>query len=358
MDKFDNRLIKKFFQNTCTPEEAAIVLEWFETLEGKKFLEHKLDTDIEKIKKTNLHLADPDLDSEKIYRSIQEDFRSADTDFSARKTFLKPLWRVAAVLLIGLVGSVFYYNMYYEKTESSSVANAELKYFETNNNQQKKLTLVDGTKIKLNSNSQIWISSDFMQDSRVVRMEGEAFFDVASNTEKPFIINTDKASIKVLGTAFNVKSGVTKEELQVAVVEGNVSVSSTGAEEDKNSVILAGGQFGFLDNGEFGVENFGVENYLSWMKGRLVFEDLSLGQVCTQLSRIYEIDCKVMNESISDLKLSTNVSSVSSLEKVLSVISLSLDISYKKNSNQVLWFDKKIIESKRVEPKDVKRENE
>ena len=175
-------------------------------------------------------------------------------------------------------------------------------------------------------------------------MEGEAYFDVAHNPEKPFIIKTDRASIEVLGTAFNVKSAPSNENVQVAVVEGTVSVSSTREEEKNNSVVLAKGQFGFLGDGEFSVENFGIENYLAWMKGRLVFENLTLSQVCTQLTRLYDIDCKVEDSSIKDLNLTTNISSVSSFEKVLSVISLSLNINYKKSNNQVIWYDKKMME--------------
>ncbi|MFH5834270.1 FecR family protein [Halalkalibaculum sp. DA384] len=342
MKNIDRKLIEKYFKDSCTREEAEQVLEWFNTKEGRRYLTEKLDADIRKLEETDLHLVHSELDSESIFKSIQQK-KSSSQDLGLKKDkILSPIWRVAVILLIGLVGSLFFYSNYYEVPQTEDEANPT--YYETLDNQQKQLTLSDGTQIRLNSNSKIWIPDRLSGNVREVRMTGEAYFDVAPNPDRPFVIHTKQTSIRVLGTAFNVKSLSTSKNVQVAVVEGEVSVSSSEKKKE-NSVLLGKGQFGYLEEGEFSVENFGIENYLYWMKGRLVFENLNLDQVCTQLSRLYEVSCQIEDEALRNLKLSTNVSSASSLEKVLSVISLSLDVNYRKSNHGIVWYDKQKLES-------------
>lgn len=332
------RIVEKFFKNTCTAGEAKRVLEWLDTPEGQKYLDGRLDSEIEQVSGANIQPADIDLDSEKLFGSIQEKLKSTPGKNARRRRHfdLTPVLRMAAVLLLGFTGSLFYYFNYYEAPESEQIVNSAPKHYVTGEDQQRELTLTDGTKIRLNSNSQVWIP-ERAGDTREVRMEGEAYFDVTRNPEKPFIIHTDNASIQVLGTAFNVKSSPSKSSVQVAVVEGSVSFSSSAEQTTEESVILEKGQFGYLNEDKITIEEFGVENYLAWMRGRLVFEDLALSQVCVQLTRLYDVQCGFDDEALKELLLSTNISD-DSFEKVLSVISLSLDISYRKDGSKITWF--------------------
>ncbi|MEX2565274.1 MAG: DUF4974 domain-containing protein, partial [Cyclobacteriaceae bacterium] len=106
--------------------------------------------------------------------------------------------------------------------------------------------------------------------------------------------------------------------------------------------VLKKGQFGFLDVNErtISVDDYAIENYLAWRTGRLIFEDLTLAQVCTQLNRLYEIQCSFEKEAIRDLRLTANFSN-DSLEKTLSVISLSLKIDYTEEGSRVHWRENK-----------------
>jgi transmembrane sensor len=86
------------------------------------------------------------------------------------------------------------------------------------------------------------------------------------------------------------------------------------------------------------VDDFAVENYLAWISGRLVFEDLSLDKVCLQLNRLYEVNCTFENESLADLKLTANFSD-ESLNKTLSVVVLTLDIGFRLEESEVVWIE-------------------
>jgi transmembrane sensor len=151
----------------------------------------------------------------------------------------------------------------------------------------------------LNSNSEIWVSGAYMSESREIQLQGEAYFDVMHDPERPFRVYANESEVEVLGTAFNVKSNGHGDNIQVAVTEGRVAFHNRGDLNEGPSVILDAGHYGYLDlnKNEIAVDNFAIENYMSWMSGELVFEDLSLEKVCLQLNRLYEVQCGFENES-------------------------------------------------------------
>ncbi len=173
-------------------------------------------------------------------------------------------------------------------------------------------------------------------------LKGEAFFDVARNPEQPFIIHANESDVEVLGTSFNVKSHPEQSNVQVAVVEGRVAFKNVNntPEAEALSVTLSKGQYGYMDihKRTILVDDLAVENYLAWKNGRFEFEGLTLQQVCTQLNRLYEIECSYSNKQIENLLLTASFSN-ESLEKTLEVIALSLDIEYdlKNNNETVNW---------------------
>src|SRR5690625_3927738 len=209
-------------------------------------------------------------------------------------------------------------------------------------NQQRALTLSDGTKIRLNSNAQIWIPEDFNRSTREVTLEGEAFFEVSDDDEKPFVVHTDRATIKDLGTAFNVRAVPDNQNVQVAVTNGKVSVWSDRQTEDKATELIEG-QLGHLDlqEGTLQIEQFGVNNYLSWMNGRLKYNGARLDQVSRQLSRMFDVSFTYSNHSLKNLTVDADFER-KSLRKVLHVIAMTLHIDYRIDTGgdreKVIWM--------------------
>ncbi|MEX0772800.1 MAG: FecR domain-containing protein [Balneolales bacterium] len=335
MKSINHTILEKFFNNTCTAEEAEQVLEWLDTPEGQKVFNARLELDIERVDEEHNSYSNNDLDSDKMLKGIHQRIRPRRSAFKKKFDIMVPVLKVAATALVFITASLFY--LYIDTTPTKQDTEpTPTHYTNFEDGQNKVITLSDGSSIRLNSHSEIVVAADFGKDNREIELKGEAYFDIAHNADKPFIISTKGSAIRVLGTSFNVKAS--DNDVQVAVVEGSVSLSSNAEAEEERSVVLTQGQFGYLNEQGIDVEDHGVENYLSWMRGRLVFDDLKMDQVCTQLERIYDAQCSFSDESLKNLSLTTNISG-ESLEKVISVISQTLEISYERNGESILWLN-------------------
>lgn len=336
----NRKIVDKFFTNQATPDETRKVLEWFETPEGLEYLQKRLDVDAGLMDRRELKELVPELNSERLFSAIQQDIRSKPAVFSLHRTdWIGYAVKVAAAVLVIATASVF--SMTYQNyVEEKQIAEQQPILFQTQDEENRTITLADGTEIRMNSNSEISVSAGYMRGAREITLSGEAYFDVEHNPDQPFIIHANQSSVEVLGTAFNVRSVNDQRNVQVAVVEGRVSFrgAENGTDSEQLSVILSKNQYGYLDleNRTLNVDELAVENYLAWQSGWFNFQELSMQQVCTQLSRIYGIECGFDNSGIPAMNLTANFSN-ESLEKTLDVISMTLEISYEIRDEQVRW---------------------
>jgi|GEM_PF-452916 len=336
----DQNKVEKFFKNQCTPAEVEEVKAWFKTPEGQAYLNEKLDQDIAYLQENRIKPLTSEIRSGKMWDQIEAGTTSAD-DYRYRPDRKHTSsWRAAAavvLLLFTALFSVWSYLGIPGKQEQPS----RLITYVTDANQQKTLTLSDGTVIRLNSDTQIWIPQDYNQLTREVRLKGEAYFEVIHNEDKPFVVHTPRATIKDLGTAFNVQAVPEKKYVQVAVTDGEISVWSDDQREEAATQLVEG-QFGHLDlqKGVLQIEQFGVDNYLSWMNGRLRYDQARLDQVSRQLSRIYGASFSYSNISLKELTLTTDFERKSSFNKVLEVIAMTLRIDYQIKGKEVIWLQK------------------
>lgn len=333
----DPKLLEKFFKNTCTAEEAKRVLKWFSTKEGRAYLEESFDDDIQLLKNKQITPLLPDIDEQDVWKNIDEGIEAKKWEKRfPKKTF--PYWKAVAAVLIAAFSSVWLVLHWMDIPSPEGAKKNHPAHYMAGINQQKVLTLQDGTKIRLNENAQIWISANFGQSSREIKLDGEAYFEVVHNDAKPFIIHTSGVSIEDLGTAFDVRSMPEKQNVQVAVAKGKVSVWSD-KQTEKEATKLVGGQYAYVDlkTHEIEIDSMGIRNYLSWMTGRLVFNRMSLDKVSTQLGRIYGVSFAYQDDSLKQLSLTTDFER-KSLTKVLEVISLTLHIDYKRKGGKIIWI--------------------
>jgi len=148
--------------------------------------------------------------------------------------------------------------------------------------QQTKVDLSDGTVVWLNSNSSISFGDLIGQRVRKVSITGEAYFDVARDEKRPFIVSTPDFDVKVLGTSFNVNTyGPSKS---VLLVKGSVRIQQNGARYD----IVPGDCFSYDTNtGRKNVEKVDPDNFISWTNGYLEFTNMDLKSALTQLESFY-----------------------------------------------------------------------
>lgn len=355
MKKINSHLIEKYFSNKCNPEEVAEVQAWFKSPEGSRYLKDSMDDDLNRlIGGQQIQGPDePEPDSEKLMSHIlsnveHKSARSKGYRYlpGTEKDSMLPVLKVAATLLILFTAFLIYF-LIHEPPENQDTEIAEAVYF-TGSEAQKRVTLGDGSVIQLNRNSEIRIRNMQEDGSRIVELQGEAYFDVVHDAHRSFQVLADNAVIEVLGTAFNVRNLSSEESLHVAVLEGVVSLS----DEDKTSadqiVILKKGEIATFNRADQNiiVENYGVENALTWKTGRFVFTDLSMEKVCVQLMRHYQIQCAFDQPELSGLKLTSNFSD-DSPEHTFSVIAMSLNIDFRFEDGTVIWIDSKEVHSKK-----------
>ncbi len=187
------------------------------------------------------------------------------------------------------------------------------------------LTLPDGSDISINRNSEIDYATNFTENRNVI-LDGEAYFDVERNEERPFTIVTDEANVRVLGTSFNIHEK--ENSVEVFVTSGSVEVS-VGDEK----VVLTKNEMVSCQDGKITKLKVPGANYLSWKSSKLIFEEAALHKVVEDLRRhykvqlVFSIDSKAMNHPITDTFADED------FESVLETLVLITGIKYIKEGN-------------------------
>ncbi|MDE5611247.1 MAG: FecR domain-containing protein, partial [Odoribacter sp.] len=155
------------------------------------------------------------------------------------------------------------------------------------------LTLSDGTRIWLNSETTVEYPTRFLPGQRKVRLRGEAYFQVARNTASPFVIETGEAQIRVLGTSFNLRAYEDEQVIQTTLEEGSVSLSA-----GKQQMTLMPNEQGCIDmkTGDMSKKVVDVRVYAGWKDGRFVFERQTLGEIMRTLARWYDVEAVFQSE--------------------------------------------------------------
>lgn len=157
------------------------------------------------------------------------------------------------------------------------------------------LLLSDGTQVWINSGSRLVYAPQFTGDTREVFLEGEAYFEVAKDANKPFYVRTDAFTINVLGTKFNVKAYKDDMEYTTVLVEGKVSMRVQDQFFSKD-VILAPNQKLTLMKGQDDFQRSNVDEtgfYTNWIYGYLEFKNAHLSDVLKSIKRYYNIDIEL-----------------------------------------------------------------
>lgn len=219
--------------------------------------------------------------------------RFANPESDNRKSWLA----VAAsiIILIG-IGSISYYSFKPEPV----VAPVTQVVKSTPFGKRLRLQLSDGTHIHLNSGSTIEFPETFVGDIREVQLMGEAFFEVAKDSTKPFVISSDGIQTTVLGTSFNVNTYSESPAIKVTVKSGKVKIASK-----EKAVFLGANQQGVFDKQTKNIrkETISSNAFFAWKDGVLQFQDQPMETVAATLERWYGVNLNFENESIKDCHL-------------------------------------------------------
>ncbi|MDW7691139.1 DUF4974 domain-containing protein [Flammeovirgaceae bacterium SG7u.132] len=236
---------------------------------------------------------------------------------------------LAVMALIGYKSSIFGPNR-----EESKPLVAEVKMIEKSSPRGVKSTinLMDGTRIKMNSETTIRFPEVFGDSIREVYLEGEAFFEVARNTNKPFIVHAGDVQTRVLGTSFNISSYPENVATKVALVEGKVEVGHRGLDM---ALLEPSELYSYNKEKEVGIKRpFEARKELAWRSGTIFFNNADFEQISFTLSRWYDVEFEVLNEpAIVGFK---GQFTHQSLESVLKGISFSTKFNFEIKGKKVI----------------------
>jgi transmembrane sensor len=202
------------------------------------------------------------------------------------------------------------------------------------------ILLSEGTKVWLNSGSRLVYPPVFKGNKREVYVEGEAYFEVAENKEKPFYVCTESFKIKVLGTKFVVQAYLNEEEKNTVLLEGKVSLT-TNTKLFSKALELMPNQKATLSEAK---DNFNitdvdhVERYIAWIYGYLNFENEDLISLAKQVARYYNIEIEVNTKNIKST-FSGKLDLKDDPERILNGLSIIFQTKYEKKGNRYVLYD-------------------
>lgn len=192
------------------------------------------------------------------------------------------------------------------------------------------VNLPDGSKVHLHASSKISFSSSF-QSNRAVQLSGEAYFDVVHDPSRKFTVKTEKQSVEVLGTRFNI-GAYQNEPTQTTLVEGSVKISGA----NNKTIILKPGQQAINDDEILTMKNVDSEDYISWTKGELRFVKEPLNILLGKISRWYDIDVQMDENLVKSITFSGQLFQDTPLKDFLSSIQESSHVSFELNNKKLI----------------------
>ncbi|HEY3388687.1 MAG TPA: FecR domain-containing protein [Prolixibacteraceae bacterium] len=201
------------------------------------------------------------------------------------------------------------------------------------------ITLPDGSTVKMNANTRIEYPERFAADVRKVKLSGEAFFEVTRDTAHPFIIETDKASVEVLGTSFNVSAYPGAELVEVNVRTGKVKLTqnATGSSAHK-SAILPAGERGWINvtDGTIGQDVIISSNYSAWITKEIIFQRTPLAEAFAVLENTYHVKIRMDSPDIGEMPSNANFEN-QKLDFIIDVIARTHKLKVKRNGDEIVF---------------------
>lgn len=305
MNRPSDNQIEKVLAGLATPEEAREVAKWFATDEGSAYISNNFDAEINSIPLEDADLLiDHSVPSEKMFQKINARIRS--------KLIRRWTFRAAAVLLplVLILGLYLHLN-----TRVDIFGAGEYAEIYVPKGERMQMIFQDGTKVYINSDSYMRYPRKFGISERTVELKGEAYFVVAKNKNRPFVVNLNGPSIRVLGTSFNVEAYPENDDIKVNLDEGRINLKLLS---DVEVPVSPGECVVYNKNTKSYRVNRNTDTGASsvWKSNVISFKDTPLDEVFSRLSRWYNVDFEVEDDIPSDLHI-TLVSRHTLIEKVL-----------------------------------------
>lgn len=329
MDKVNDEITAKFLMGECTEDELHEVNTWLTESKENACELFKLEEIYHLGKRTNgSQERELDKAEARLFKRLE---REKIQRHKVRRIYswMKYAALFAGIFLLSGLGYLFYQS--YDQTENLLAV--------TTQDTIKQLILPDGTKVWLNKNTTFKYPREFSETGRKVHLEGEGYFEVKRDPEKPFVVQSEAMQIRVLGTVFNLKSDKARMSAVATLMKGEIEVKGN---HEEGMVVLAPGQKAELNgiSRKLVVKQVdtGFEN---WHDNQFIFDKADIYMIARTLEKSYGV--KIILAPDIDLKntYSGTLKKKESVEAVLNLIKNAIPVEYKIVGNSVFLSSKK-----------------
>ncbi len=335
------KLFYKFLQKQLTKSEYEEFVAEFGKKDAHKNFDHLFDAYADNLIKEGQPLQfEKELleEAEHVLKKAKQQERFA---IHKKSNILHSSWlRVAAVILV-VISVTLYWNSVNNQKKAAEVLSAEIintlekstGYGELSN-----VVLSDGSNVKLNAKSKICFNEKFQGSTRELSLNGQAFFDVARDENKPFIIKSGQLTVTVLGTSFDVKSFDDDDYALVTVLSGKVKVNSPAGE-----YIITPNEQVYLEKstGKLIKREVNAENIIKWTNRILYFDHTPVTEMISQLERWYNVKI-IVNDPELLLKTVSGEYVNEKLTTILQTLEFSLHIQFEITNEREITLSKSI----------------
>jgi transmembrane sensor len=319
-----------FLNGNCSAEESIKINQFLKTPYGQDFLNEFLQATwntAEQVEINQKKLSQWKKEWALKFKAEKiKDLEKTVAEEQTRRIQLNTFVRYAAVLAVLVLGIVVY--SISKRSNTDTVPDSKLIVKTNPLGRHSSFNLSDGTKIYLGPGSALIYPLKFEKNTRKVRLQGEAYFEVSKNKEKPFIIYTENIRTQVLGTTFKV-SAFKDSPTMVAVTSGKVSVSRLKGNHIQESVyLLPGEQVACRPGSGIVKSTVNIQDIRNWTQGQLVFNGTPLSELVKQISRWYNVSIRIRSADLNQVPITVTIDGNMPVNKFLDVLSSSFGFSY------------------------------
>ena len=326
MENEHTELIIGYLQNNLTQEETDCFYNWVNESASNK----ELFFEIKAMYDAGLPLSTPLETSESWGRLLNKKKNSQSRRFN--------LWyqisTYAAVALLAVAISSMYFLFFHEEDNS-----LYSKYIGGDGLEADVVELPDGTHSSLGSKTTFHYDKDYGKDKRIVYLEGEAYFDVAKQKDKPFIVKTKEQDIEALGTKFNVMAYPLDSLVITTLLEGSVQLKTMNFPE--RTIMRPNQQLIYNRNTkQASLFHVDARQFTSWTTGYYYFYEQSLKAILDRLSHVYGMQFTVNSEILNQRTFTGTFYRGQSIKDIMEIVNLSIPIKYKIDDRHVTISEK------------------
>lgn len=319
---FDYRLLAKYLIDTLSPEEMEKVEEW-----------RALSIDNEDVfsKLVKLRVSWKFIQYN-IPGHIEKALNGLNARIDSRRRFqiFRSVMRYAAVILLFV--SFSYLGWDYLKPDNYVTITVK------QGEDVKKIELSDGSTVWLKSGSSLKMPETFAIDNRKLSLQGEAFFDVAKNAQFPLYVSTNYVNIKVLGTAFNVRTDEKHQNVETVLARGKVALLD---EQWKTVLDMSPGEKVTYNNhkNEYATEVVDVNICTAWRLNQFVFENVTLREIVNQLSVKFNVNINLESSKLAHRKFRCVINEDESLSDILNLLKFLAPIQFRIEGKEIFIYE-------------------